>query len=296
MTTTQRTAVVGVFTTTGQANRAIEALHRAGFSNEQVGFVARHSNTMPGSAGSPGYAPDDVAAGEPSPQAEATAAGAISGGVLGGILGAAAALLIPGFGPAIAGGVLAATLGGIAIGAVAGGLIGALTSMGIPEEEARYYQDELHAGRIIVTVNAGNRMAEALAILRQNGAYDANTQVAATATTQPSTNYAGTTSSEYARPATTTSSPAAMSGSQYETLPPQQTRPEEYTPGQPRRTDRPEDLQPGERNADQQPTMDRPEDLRPGERGPDQPFTADRPDLQSPSERNPDQPPDTARS
>src|SRR5204863_8581749 len=106
------------FQITDQENRAIEGLHRAVFSHEQVGFVARHSNTMPGSAESQGYAPDDVAAGEPSPQAEATAAGAISGGVLGGILGAAAALLIPGFGPAIAGGILVATLGGIAIGAV----------------------------------------------------------------------------------------------------------------------------------------------------------------------------------
>jgi uncharacterized protein (TIGR02271 family) len=81
--------------------------------------------------------------------------------------------LIPGFGPAIAGGILAATLGGAAIGAAAGGLLGALTGMGVPEEEARYYESEFQAGRIILTVQADGRRDEAINILRRYGAYDA---------------------------------------------------------------------------------------------------------------------------
>jgi len=48
-----------------------------------------------------------------------------------------------------------------------------LVSMGVPEEEARYYQGELKLGRSIVTVEAGDRREDAIEILRSNGGYDA---------------------------------------------------------------------------------------------------------------------------
>jgi hypothetical protein len=67
-------------------------------------------------------------------------AGAVEGGVIGGVLGAAAALLIPGFGPAIAGGILLATFGAAGIGALAGSIIGTLVSIGVLEEEAHAYR------------------------------------------------------------------------------------------------------------------------------------------------------------
>ena len=74
----------------------------------------------------------------------------------------------------VAGGVLAAILGGGAIGAAAGGVIRALTKMGIPEEEANYYQNEFEAGRILVTVHAPNHQQQVLDVLRRSGAYDAS--------------------------------------------------------------------------------------------------------------------------
>jgi hypothetical protein len=173
MTTHQHTTAIGVFTERAQADRALEALHNAGFTDDMIGFIQRDlrnadtrraatdATEMPATA-------DD--------KAGAAATGAVGGGILGGLLGAAAALVIPGIGPAIAGGILITTLGGAAIGAVAGGLIGALTNMGIPEDEARYYQQELKAGRTLVTVNAGDRYNEAVTILRGQGAYDVHAQ------------------------------------------------------------------------------------------------------------------------
>ena len=161
----ERSTVVGVFTGRLQAEQAINELRRAGFSDDQIGFILRGNPVGESTEGETGSDPGAGAA-----------AGAVSGGVIGGVLGAAAALLIPGFGPAIAGGILAATLGGAAIGAAAGGIIGALTGLGVPEEEARYYQGEFEAGRTIVTVKAANRYQEALDILRSNGAYDATTR------------------------------------------------------------------------------------------------------------------------
>jgi uncharacterized protein (TIGR02271 family) len=82
---------------------------------------------------------------------------------------------LPAIGPAIAGGTLAAILSSAAAGAAAAGLAGTLSGMGIPKDEAEFYESEFKAGRTIVTVNAGSRSAEALAILRQFGGYERST-------------------------------------------------------------------------------------------------------------------------
>ncbi len=167
MTTTERSTVVGVFEDRALAERALNELHQAGFSNDQVGFAVR-DETIQESVPRVAEPETTTAAG--------AATGAVSGGVIGGLLSAAVSLLIPGFGPAIAGGILAATLSGIALGAVAGGFLGAMIALGIPEEDARHYQQEFEAGRIIVTVRAGDRIIEALDILRRNGALEANSR------------------------------------------------------------------------------------------------------------------------
>ncbi len=69
-------------------------------------------------------------------------------------------------------GILAASLGGAAIGVA----VGALISIGIPEEEARHYQKELEAGRTVITVKAQSGYANALQILRRNGAHGTTTR------------------------------------------------------------------------------------------------------------------------
>jgi len=157
-----RTAVVGVFEQRDQADRAVEELRRAGFRDDQIGYAMR--GTEP--AADNNVTHSGSSAGE----------GLATGAVIGGLVGAAAALLIPGIGPVVAGGVLASVLGGAAVGAAAGGILGALVGMGIPEEEATYYQGEFEAGRILVTVRADGRAAEAQEILRRFGAYDVDTR------------------------------------------------------------------------------------------------------------------------
>jgi outer membrane lipoprotein SlyB len=110
-----------------------------------------------------------------SRQHEDEATGAVTGGIVGGVIGVAAGLLLPFIGPAIAGGVLIAALGGAALGAVAGGFMGAFVRMGVPEEQARQYEQEFKAGRTIVTVKTDDRQQDALNILSNNGAIYVNT-------------------------------------------------------------------------------------------------------------------------
>lgn len=55
-------------------------------------------------------------------------------------------------------------------------IVDELKDLGVPKEEADYYQNELDADRTIVTVQASSRQEEARAILKTNGAYDINTR------------------------------------------------------------------------------------------------------------------------
>ena len=158
MAMAQDSIVVGVFASQVQAKQAIEDLKAAGFGDDRLGFLARVE-------GDPDITVEDV--GMPA------ATGALGGGVLGGLLGAAASLLIPGFGPAIAGGIVLATLSGAAIGATAGGAIGILTSIGFSQEDVKFYQRALEQGQTIVTVKVSYDQDEAMAILLRDGASNA---------------------------------------------------------------------------------------------------------------------------
>src|SRR5436305_2994119 len=168
MTMTDRSTVVAVFELRSEADAAIYELQRAGFRDDQIGFIVRNEGegvTTP------------VENEDTTEKGPGAAVGAVSGGIIGGVIGAAAALLIPGIGPAIAGGILVTVLGGAAIGAAAGGIVGALVGMGVPEEEAHYYAGEFHSGRTLVTVRADGRQQEAINILHHYGGYDAGTRL-----------------------------------------------------------------------------------------------------------------------
>lgn len=108
---------------------------------------------------------------------EGAATGALSGGAIGGTVGVLAgigALAIPGLGPFIAAGPIMAALGGVAAGATAGGVVGALVGLGIPEYEAKAYEDRIKKGGYLVAVHVengqtGNAVRD---IMKQNGLED----------------------------------------------------------------------------------------------------------------------------
>lgn len=88
---------------------------------------------------------------------EGAIAGVGTGGIIGGALGWIAgigALAIPGLGPFIAAGPIAAALSGAAIGAAVGGIAGTLIGQGIPEFVAKRYEGKLQEGNILISVHA----------------------------------------------------------------------------------------------------------------------------------------------
>ena len=87
---------------------------------------------------------------------EGAAAGAGGGVVIGGALGwlvGIGTLVIPGVGPFIAAGPIMVALAGAGAGAAAGGLTGALIGMGMPEYEARQYEEKMKGGNILISVH-----------------------------------------------------------------------------------------------------------------------------------------------
>jgi hypothetical protein len=154
-----RTAV-GYFTTRAAADRAYEELDRAGFDRDDLSVIGR------GAEGRKGLMDDDdhVGPGE----------GAAVGGIAGLLLGAAA-MLIPGIGPIVAIGPITAALTGAVTGgvtgAVVGGVAGALIKAGVPEDEARFYEDRFRSGGYLVTARTDDEhYARARMVLQSCGA------------------------------------------------------------------------------------------------------------------------------
>ena len=179
--------LAAVFDDWNEASRTIDDLYNNGFTDAQIGLMRmnRDSGKMSG-AGTMADTKDQV-----DSVAGGVATGAAVGGVAG-LLAALASLTIPGIGPIVAGGVLASTFGtaagtaiagagvGAGVGAAAGGLVGALTGVGLPEDEARQYDEQLRNGATLVTVNAGDRNAVAWRILQSHGGRTYNRDYAST--------------------------------------------------------------------------------------------------------------------
>src|SRR5262245_22283076 len=144
------TTVLAVFQTRESAEDAIRELQKAGFAGNAIGMISRNEKgkVVTEKAGET-MAEEGLAAGAMIGAGAGTAVGL---GVLAGT--------IPVIGPVLAVGTLGTILLNAAAGAAVMGLVGALIGLGIPEEDAKYYESEVRGGRYLVTVEAGDREAE----------------------------------------------------------------------------------------------------------------------------------------
>ena len=161
MATATNTPPVGVFETRAAADRAVSDLRAAGYRDDQIGVVAKDDR---GKTVRTDGAGDNAAEG--AAIGAATGAGALALGSLAVTFG-----VIPVVGPLLAVGPLAAALISAGAGAAAGGIAGALIGWGIPEEDARYYEGAVNAGRYVVTVDCGTN-ADARDLITRHGGYD----------------------------------------------------------------------------------------------------------------------------
>ncbi|MDR6756792.1 hypothetical protein J2Y48_002085 [Mycoplana sp. BE70] len=156
-----RTAT-GLFDTYEDARRAVTDLEAAGIPADDISIVS-HAGGADKS-----YAAEGLGAG--------AGLGALAGGA-GGLLAGLGLMAIPGVGPVVAAGWLAATAAGAAAGAAAGGaaggIIGALINAGISEEEADIYAESVRRGGAMVVAKVSDtQMAEAEDILQNANRVD----------------------------------------------------------------------------------------------------------------------------
>jgi len=137
-------AIAGFFRTQAEGERAREALLAAGFSPNEINYVAGDTR---------GHQTPAVG---PALKSEGSESEAASDAWIGGVVGLAAgmiAVVLPGIGPLIAAGPIAGAIGGLAVGAATGGIIGLLKDHGISEEEAEFYAEGVRRGGSLITVH-----------------------------------------------------------------------------------------------------------------------------------------------
>ncbi|MCX7514724.1 hypothetical protein [Frateuria sp. STR12] len=148
------------------AENIVDDLKSAGFGNNDISVLMQdRGGTREFATEHNTKAPEGATAGG--------VAGMGTGAILGWLAGIGT-LAIPGVGPFIAAGPIMAALGGAAIGGATGGIIGALVGMGIPEEEAKHYDEKVRGGHVLISVHTDD-MAErdrARAIFERRGAED----------------------------------------------------------------------------------------------------------------------------
>lgn len=164
-------SAVGIFKSREDAERAVEELRSIGIREESLSLI------------SPGTSPEQIEE-VPTTETEQPGMGKAMGGVVGGAIGAAsgmslgtaaASLLLPGVGPVLATGILAAALlglGGAVGGAVAGDALETEMDEGLPRDEVYLYEDAVRRGRtvLVALVEDEDQIERARALLSRAGA------------------------------------------------------------------------------------------------------------------------------
>lgn len=163
--------VTGLFDDYSDASAAVSALESAGVRSDDISIVSNNADKRHGDSNA----------------AEGAGTGAGIGAVVGGaggLLTGLGLMAIPGVGPVVAAGWLAATAAGAAAGAVAGGatggIIGAMTNSGVSERDAHVYAEGVRRGGTLVTAKVDDALApEAEAILKRSNWVDPTARRAA---------------------------------------------------------------------------------------------------------------------
>jgi hypothetical protein len=126
--------VSGIFNSYQQLDQLLDTLYMRGLREEDISVLMseRTRDTY-------------LATKDQSKAPEGATVGSVSGAVVGAIIGGltlVGSIVIPGAGLLAAGPLVGAITGGAA-GAATGGLIGALIGAGIPEHEAKFFEDAL---------------------------------------------------------------------------------------------------------------------------------------------------------
>ncbi|HEX8746219.1 MAG TPA: YsnF/AvaK domain-containing protein [Pyrinomonadaceae bacterium] len=169
--------VTGLFDNHGAAQSVVRELLAAGFRQDDISIMAA-KEAEPQAGGAAVEYVEESGEEQVEDMAKGAGAGAAIGG-LAGLVAGLASLAIPGFGPIIAAGPIAAFIAGTGIGATIGGLISGLTRLGVPEKEAQHYAEGVRRGGMLVNVTAPDELAaRAVEIMKRHNPVEINKRAA----------------------------------------------------------------------------------------------------------------------
>lgn len=162
----QRKQGIGIFRSRQRAIKAFDELKNSGFPMNKISVLTQKP--------APNEPLSEVAKSRLTlTPGEGAAAGAVVGATIGGslaLVAGLAALLVPGFGQALAVESLFIALVGSGASAAAGGLVGALRGWFLPEEVSLFYNHHISPGVYLVTVQGTeNEIHRAESILSRWG-------------------------------------------------------------------------------------------------------------------------------
>jgi hypothetical protein len=137
--------VTAVFDTRVESETALYKLEHAGFSDKEITLLVSEDTRG-----------KHFGIEANSKAGDGAATGAAIGGLAGAIglaLASAGTLLIPGLNLVVSGALIGGLVG-LGAGAATGGLIGALVGLGIPEHEAKLYEEAVRKGGILIAVES----------------------------------------------------------------------------------------------------------------------------------------------
>lgn len=159
--------VSGLFDNYSDAQDAVGELEATGIPSADISIVANNSDD---------WYEDEERSDAAEDAGTGAGIGAVVGGA-GGLLTGLGIMAIPGVGPVVAAGWLAATavgaMAGAAVGGATGGIIGALTDSGVAEPDAHVYAEGVRRGGTLVTARVSDELAlQAEQILGQSSSVD----------------------------------------------------------------------------------------------------------------------------
>jgi uncharacterized protein (TIGR02271 family) len=169
--------VIGLFDNRAEAQSVVQELLSENFRRDDISVMSKKLEGQERQGETVEYVEEDG-----DEQIKDMAKGAGTGAAIGGLAGlllSLTSLAIPGIGPVLAAGPLAAVIAGAGIGATAGGLISGLTRLGVPEDDANYYAEGVRRGGTLISVDASDDRAEhAVAIMKRHGAVEIDKRAA----------------------------------------------------------------------------------------------------------------------
>jgi hypothetical protein len=174
--------ITRIYSDYASANNAVNGLKAGGLSDSNISILASNADGWH----KPGASDVDPQHDKDRDGRDDRAEGAATGGGLGAIAGGAAGvaaglglLAIPGVGPVVAMGWLAALAAGAVAGGATGGIIGALVESGVSRENAEIYAEALRRGGAIVTAKVPDDEEARYTKILSNAAINEATRAAA---------------------------------------------------------------------------------------------------------------------